>query len=126
MLVTRSADGAVAVALWNYHAPYGEGPSYTPPPPNPGPNKRFVVRFAGVPADAAVTVERLDQDHGNVVKAFDAMGRPATPSRQQIQQLRAAGQAAPAERAVLKGGVLELTIPPQGLVLIKVMANGSR
>ncbi len=126
VLATKSADGGVEVAVWNYHAPYGEGPSYTPPPTDAGAAKRMAVRFAGVPADAVVSLERLDQDHGNVVKAFDAMGRPANPSREQIAALRDAGKAAPAEHAALKGGVLELEIPPQGLVLVKVLPNGSR
>ena len=125
-LATKSANGDLEVALWNYVAPYGEGASYTPPPANPGAVKSFSVRFTGVPANAAVMIERLDQDHGNVVKAFDRMGRPATPSREQIAELRAAGKAAPAERAMLKSGMLQLTVPPQGLVLIKVLANGSR
>ncbi len=126
VLATKSADGGVVTALWNYHPPYGEGPRYTPPPADAGPAKRMAVRFTGVPADAAVTIERLDQDHGNVVKAFDAMGRPSEPSQEQIAQLRAAGKAAPAERATLKGGVLEIEIPPQGLVLVKLLPNGAR
>ena len=126
VLATKSADGAVELALWNYVAPYGEGPSYTPPPKNPGPSRTFSVHLTGVPADATVTLERLDADHGNVVKAYDAMGRPATPSREQIQQLQAAGKAAPAEQAALRNGVLELAIPPQGLVLVKVLASGAR
>ena len=33
-LATRRADGSLAVALWNYAAPYGNGAAYTPPPAN--------------------------------------------------------------------------------------------
>ncbi len=122
-LATRSGDGSVEVALWNYAAPYGTGASYTPPPSNPGATKTFSVRFAGVPRDASVVVWRLDADHGNVVKAFDAMGRPATPSREQIAKLRAAGAPAPEEKSSLKDGSLSINIPPQGLVIVKVLSG---
>lgn len=122
-LATRSADGGVEVALWNYAPPYGEGASYTPPPANPGPAKSFTVEIDGVRKDAAVVVWRLDADHGNVVKTFDAMGRPATPSREQIMHLRAAGAAAPEQKSSLRDGRLTLSIPPQGLVVVKVLGG---
>ena len=49
------------------------------------------------------------------------MGRPRTPSRQQIAKLRAAGAPAPEEKSYLENGGLSINIPPQGLVLLKVM-----
>lgn len=117
-LATRQPDGSLAIALWNYAAPYGTGAAYTPPPAQLPPDKSFNVQFAGVAPSAAVQVWRLDADHGNVIRAFDRMGRPATPTRAQILELRAAGKASPPESATLHGGRLLLTIPPQGLVLI--------
>ncbi len=122
-LATRSADGAIEVALWNYAPPYGTGDKYTPPPSNPGPAKSFTLTFGGAGKDAAVVVWRLDEDHGNVVKTFDAMGRPATPSRKQIATLRAAGAPAPEEKSYLKDGSFTISIPPQGLVVLKVLAG---
>ncbi len=120
-LATRSADGSVEVALWNYAAPYGTGAEYTPAPANPGPSRSFRVTVAGAPKDAPVVVWRLDAEHGNVVKTFDAMGRPAAPSREQIAQLRAAGAPAPEEKSNLKDGSFSIGIPPQGLVVVKVL-----
>jgi xylan 1,4-beta-xylosidase len=67
-----------------------------------------------------VTLYRVDSTHGNVVPAFDAMGRPATPSREQIRELQKAGTAAPSERIKLKDGILKVTIPAQGLMLVKL------
>ena len=119
-LATRTADGSLAIAVWNYAPPYGEGAGYTPPPVTPSPAKHITLHLTGVPAGAAVNVERLDVDHGNVVKAFDAMGRPAAPSRGQIAALRAAGKPAPAEQLRLHDGAVTLDIPPQGLVLLKL------
>ena len=125
VLATRSNDGTVAVALWNYAPPFGTGPAYTAPPAIAGADKVFAVKLKGVAADAAVEVWRLDANHGNVVKAFDAMGRPATPTREQIVALRAAGKAAPPERMVLHDGMLSIRVPAQGLVVFTVKAGAA-
>ena len=117
-LATRRSDGSLAVALWNYAPPDGTGASYTAPPSSRGPSKTFTLQLDGVPADASATILRLDEDHGNVIKTFDAMGRPAFPSRDQIVKLREAGRAAPSEHASLKAGNLIVQIPPQGLVVV--------
>jgi xylan 1,4-beta-xylosidase len=119
-LATRRADGTVVLALWNYAAPYGEGATYTPPPAVLPPAKSFTVKVDGVRADARVTVWRLDADHGNVLKAYDAMGRPADPSREQIAALRAAGESSAPEQASLRNGSFSVRIPAQGLVVVSV------
>jgi xylan 1,4-beta-xylosidase len=117
-LVTRRSDGALVLALWNYAPPDGTGASYTMPPPSRGPSKSFTLKFAGVAPDTQVTILHLDEEHGNVIKTYDAMGRPAFPSREQIVKLREAGLAAPAEHESLKAGNLTVQIPPQGLVVL--------
>jgi xylan 1,4-beta-xylosidase len=119
-LATRRADGKIAVALWNYAAPYGTGAAYTPPPTNPGSAKVMTLLLEGMARNAPVKIWRLDADHGNVVKTYDAMGRPAFPSRDQIAKLRMAGKPAPPETDSLKGDSLTISIPPQGLVLVEV------
>jgi xylan 1,4-beta-xylosidase len=118
-LATRRDDGAIAIALWNYAPPFGTGASYTPPPADRGPSKTFNLRLAGASPNADVQIWRLDADHGNVVKTYDAMGRPAFPTRAQIAQLQAAGKPSPPQTAALSNGSLTITIPAQGLVLIK-------
>ena len=125
ILATRSSTGSLVLALWNYAPPFGEGATYTPPPANPGPTKDITLKLTGVQPNATVTITRLDANHGNAVKAFDAMGRPATPSRQQIAGLRAAGLAAPPEITHLTHGELHLTLPTQALVLLKVQGTSS-
>ncbi|MCU1247602.1 MAG: Xylan 1,4-beta-xylosidase [Edaphobacter sp.] len=122
-LVTRDGNGAIAVALWNYAPPFGTGATYTPPPANIGPSKTFTLKLTGASPNAAVQIWRLDADHGNVVKTFDAMGRPAFPSREQITQLRAAGRPFPPQNLALTNGALTITVPPQGLVLVKLSAR---
>jgi xylan 1,4-beta-xylosidase len=123
VLATRRSDGSLAVALWNYAPPFGTGAAYTPPPADLSPAKTFTVKLNGAPLNAPVQVWRLDADHGNVIKTYDAMGRPAFPTRDQIVQLRAAGKASPPQTTTLKNGSLTISIPPQGLVLIMVSSR---
>jgi xylan 1,4-beta-xylosidase len=125
-LATRRSDGSVAIALWNYAPPDGTGASYAVPPASRGPSKTFTLQLAGTAGNASATILRLDEDHGNVVKTFDSMGRPAFPSRNQIAKLREAGRAAPPENTSLKAGSLTLQIPPQGLVVVIVGSRAAR
>jgi xylan 1,4-beta-xylosidase len=120
-LATVKPDGGAAVALWNYAPPVGTGASYTMPSANTGSEKHFDLELKGLPGNAAVEILRIDDDHGNVLKAFDAMGRPPgdlTPA--QVATLQAAGAMAPVERTRLSGGHLELTVPPHGLAVVLV------
>jgi xylan 1,4-beta-xylosidase len=118
-MVTRRKDGTLVVALWNYAPPDGTGEKYTPPGAA-GAAKQFEVQLMGIPKEAHVAMWRLDREHGNAVKSFDAMGRPAFPSRVQLTQLRAAGQMAPPETLSAKAGKLQITVPAQGLALIEI------
>ncbi len=80
----------------------------------------FTLKLEHVGPSSNVEVLRVDPDHGNVLKAFDAMGRPAWPSREQIVELRKAGSMAPAEHLKLKNGELHLTVPAHGLAVVIV------
>ncbi len=118
-LITKTASGKLALALYNYSAPDGEGDKYTTP--TPGPAKAFDLTLKNVPANASVEVLRIDADHSNVLKAFDAMGRPSgSLTRDQIKQLRVAGQMAPAEHLHLKNGTLHLEVPKHGLAVVLI------
>jgi xylan 1,4-beta-xylosidase len=120
-LITKSSDNKLAIALWDYAPPVGTGATYTMPHGSAGPAKTFSLSFQHVRANAAVEVLRVDEDHGNVIKAFDAMGRPAgSLSREQITQLRAAGQMAAPEQMHLSGGKLEITVPAHGIAVLIV------
>jgi xylan 1,4-beta-xylosidase len=120
-LATIGSDGVLALALWDYAPPDGTGPRYTMPKGPAGPSKVFTLMFEHFPATAAVEIWRVDDDHGNVIKAFNAMGRPAGDlSQQQIEELRAAGAMAAPEHAHLSSGRLELTVPAHGLAVVLV------
>ena len=120
-LATKSADGSLVLALWDYASPTGTGPTYTWPTGPAGPTKTFDLTIKNVAPDATVEVLRVDPDHGNVLKAFDAMGRPAgdlMPA--QVEKLRAAGAMAPAEHLHLHNGKLQLTVPAHGLAVVLI------
>jgi len=125
-LATRRSDGTLVLALWNYVPPDGTGASYTPPPASRGPSKSFTLKFTGVAPNIQATILRLDEEHGNVIKTYDAMGRPAFPSRDQIVKLREAGRAAPAEHEFLKAGNLTVQIPQQGLAVVILDSKAAR
>ena len=115
-LVTTSADG-LAIALWDYAPPTGTGPTYTAANGPAGPAKTFHLDVSHASGD--VTIWRIDDDHSNVIKAFDAMGRPAGDLTQaQIVQLQAAGQMSPPEHVRLSHGKIDVTVPAHGLAVL--------
>ena len=120
-LATKTADGKLALALYNYAPPTGTGADYTWPKGPAGPPKTFTLTLQHVPQNAQVEVLRVDDDHGNANKAFDAMGRPPgdlLPA--QVEQLRAAGAMAPAEHLRLRDGKLTLNVPAHGLAVVLI------
>lgn len=120
-LATTGPKGGLALALWDYAPPDGTGPRYTMPTGPAGPSKVFTLTLEHVRANAAVEIWRVDDDHGNVIKAFDAMGRPPGDlTQQQITELRAAGAMAAPEHANLRHGQLELAVPAHGLAVVLV------
>ena len=120
-LITETGSGALSIALWDYAPPTGTGSKYTLPTGPAGPTKTFDLDFTGVAAGTVAEVWRVDDDHGNVLKAFDAMGRPPGDLTQaQVVQLRAAGELPPPERMHLDHGKLHLTVPAHGLAVVLI------
>ena len=121
VLATKTTNGGLAIALWDYAPPTGTGAKYTMPTGPAGPPKTFDLEFQHIAPSAAAEVLRVDDDHGNVLKAFNAMGRPPGALTQaQITQLRAAGAMAPPEHMHLENGRLELTVPAHGLAVVLI------
>jgi xylan 1,4-beta-xylosidase len=66
-----------------------------------------------------VEVTHLDPHHGDVHKAYEAMGSPRYPTKQQIEKLRAAAKLFPPEIREVKNASVTLRIPSQGLVFVE-------
>jgi xylan 1,4-beta-xylosidase len=106
-LVTKRADGALAIAVWNYAAPGTTGAARKV--------HLAVNGFAGTPR---YHVEILDPDHGSALAAWQAMASPASPTREQYEQLRRAS-------AVTQklDGTSSFMLPSHGLALVEVRPN---
>ena len=108
-LATRRKDGSLAIAVWNYS-----------PPEDAGVPREFTLNLEGISGMHTLEVYRLDAGHGNVLRAYDAMGRPATPTEKQYAQLKAAARLSPPEKRRLSGNQIRLTLPPKALDLIQI------
>jgi xylan 1,4-beta-xylosidase len=109
LLVTRDKSGALIVAVWNIVDPGTQGAE-----------KTMQLQFSGVKPDARVTLQRVDADHGNALKAYAAMGKPQYPTPKQVAELNAASALGPPEVKQLQHGELDLQLGVNALVLIKV------
>lgn len=112
VIVTRRADGTMAIALWNY-APPGPG----------GTAKTYTLRFAGLSGAHRLIIWTVDKRHGSPLASWIAMGQPETPSRAQEQILREAGAMPPPEIEPLSEDdpKLSLRLAPHALSLIEIV-----
>lgn len=113
-LVTKLPDGSLAIAVWNLVDPG-----------NPPSDKRMKLHISGVSQDASVTIQRVDETHGNVMPYYKKMGSPVSPTLAQVKELnRDTAFQAPEQRR-LSDGNLTLNLGTNALVLVKVPAvNG--
>jgi xylan 1,4-beta-xylosidase len=109
VLVTRRADGSLAVAAWNLVDPDRSG--------HP---QALTLRFRNVRAAAPVLIRRVDETHGNVLPTYAAMGRPRYPTPAQVGKLNLASAPGAPEHDMLRQGELRLVIPVNGLVVLEL------
>ncbi len=109
VIVTKTADGGLALAVWNLVDP-GEQGSKT----------EIHLVFSHLPATAWVSIERLDGEHGNVLPKYAAMGSPLDPTAAQVEQLNQETALPPPEETKLDAGKLDLELTPNTLALVKI------
>jgi len=110
-LATRTSDGRLAVALWNYAPPGDEG---TP--------KQITLDLRGLGRNQRrVRIQILDRGHGSSLDAWKALGSPDFPSREQQRQLREAAQMpAPAVRTLNpRSATVTVDLQGQALALVE-------
>ena len=115
VIATRAADGSLVLAVWNIL-----DPAENNQPPAKGKPLTMDLALSGVAPEAAVTIERVDDEHGNVLPKYRAMGAPNYPTAAQVKQLNDAAALPPPEATKLKGGHLVLTLEPNALLVVRV------
>jgi xylan 1,4-beta-xylosidase len=108
VIVTQTAKGSLVVAVWNLVDPDQHGSART-----------MQFAFRGVPASAHVSIQRVDKDHGNVLKQYAAMGSPRYPTPAQVEQLNRETTLSAPQQLQLKNGELELSLSENAFVLLK-------
>ena len=108
-LVTRRKDGSLAIAAWNLFLPEETGSA-----------KTFTLHFKNLASAHSARITIVDVEHGSPLPAWDAMGRPALPSLQQIEALRKAAALPSSRKEDIKNGSLTLTLQPHALALIEI------
>jgi xylan 1,4-beta-xylosidase len=105
-LVTKTKDGTVVLALWNYAEP-GETV----------PDRSFSIQLNGMKAKQA-RIEMVGPGKGSALEAWKAMGSPALPTQEQIQALREASELAP---AVTQPASKPIVLGGQTLALVELV-----
>jgi xylan 1,4-beta-xylosidase len=89
-----------------------------------GSSRDLSLNVTRLPANASFLVETLDKEHGDAITAWDAMGRPEPPNREQTVVLRKLAWRTE-EQVVRTDGEgrlhLAMKLPPWSIVLIKQM-----
>jgi len=108
-IVTRRIDGSLVIALWNLFLPEEHGHA-----------KQVSLSIRGLTGSHHAVISRVDDMHGSLLNAYEAMGRPKTPTFAEIERLREAAELGTPETQDVEGGQLMITLPPQGLALIEI------
>jgi len=80
------------------------------------------IEFTGLNPGACVEVELIDKQHGNAMAAWEKLGNPETPTRDQTAQLRKASEATQRKTLTANAAgcfILECAIEPWSVVLIR-------
>ena len=97
------------IALWNLLLPEEHGQA-----------KRVVLSIRGLTGNHHAVISRVDATHGSLLKAYEAMGRPQSPTLAEIERLREAAELGPPETQDVEGGQLMIALPQQGLAVLEI------
>jgi xylan 1,4-beta-xylosidase len=111
VLVTRRSDGALVIAAWNLvdMDKLAEGSPLT-----------MRMNLKGISAQAKISIERVDDSHGNPMTFYKSMGSPRYPTTKQVAALNHSSALPAPENAELKNGQLDLLLSVNGLALIEI------
>jgi len=124
VLVTRQKDGMLVIAAWNLVSPDKVSPdrvsSDKTGPGQMAQSKTLHFRFEHLPGNVRAYISRVDRDHGDSHSAYEKMGQPRFPTRDQLEALRLAAQLPPPEVRDMSNGELTLDLDPNGLAVVRL------
>ena len=109
VIVTKRKNGTLVIAVWNLVDPDKTGST-----------KKVRLTISGIRNNAVARVSRVDDDHGNTLAAYKALGSPRYPTEEQVRRMNAATALAPPAEERLDGNHLDLSLQPNALVLVEV------
>ncbi|MBV8071298.1 MAG: glycosyl hydrolase family 39 [Acidobacteriaceae bacterium] len=109
VIVTKRKNGTLVIAVWNLVDPDKTGST-----------KKIRLTISGIRNNAVARVSRVDDDHGNTLAAYKALGSPRYPTEEQVRMMNAATALAPPAEERLDGNHLDLSLQPNALVLVEV------
>jgi len=107
--VTKLQAGGLAIAAWNLVDPDAKGTSQT-----------ITLSFSNLPSNVHVTIQRVDDEHGNVLKSYHAMGEPLDPTPAQVEKMNRESSLPAPESIRLNGNKLDLQLTTNAIVLVKL------
>jgi xylan 1,4-beta-xylosidase len=110
VLVTKTSDRTLVIALWNVANPGSTGAPRT-----------VKLDIKGVRPNAGVRISRVDAERGNTLALYQKMGKPRYPTQNQIRELRERPRLPEPEYKSLKDGSLTVQLPVNGLAVLQVI-----
>ncbi len=89
-------------------------------PDEHGQSREVEISIRGLTGSHHAAISRVDSTHGSLFSAYEAMGRPQSPTLAEIERLREAADLGSPEAQDVEGGQLLISLPPQGLALIEI------
>lgn len=118
----KSANGKIVALAYNYPKEYYGSVPAGNNKLEEGTSRMLDFTLKGLPAGKMFKIEILDKDHGNIHNYWEAMGKPQSPTREQIKVMKKAANALKTEVVSAdKDGnlVIKHEITPWSLVLIE-------
>ncbi len=109
IIVTKLRSGVLRIALWNLND-VGK-------PPAP---RSVTLQLKGIPPNALVAIQRVDDDHSNALKVYAAMGKPPYPTPAQVEQMNRETALPVPELRNLTHGELKLDLGTNALLLLTI------
>jgi xylan 1,4-beta-xylosidase len=111
VIATKRKDGALVIVLWNLIDPGKTGGT-----------KSVRLNFENVPNNAAAAISRVDDEHGNTLAAYRALGSPRYPTDAEAEKMNAATKLPAPSQVHLEGNHLDLELEANALVLVEIGA----